>query len=239
MNPWVVVPTYNERDNVADLAAAILKAFPEGRGNLLFVDDNSPDGTGALIDTLVAGNARIHVLHREQKEGLGRAYVAGFENALAEGATHIIQMDCDFSHDPEDIPRFLAESADLVIGSRYVRGGSTPGWSVKRRLISRLGGLYIRLVTGIPIHDPTGGFKCWTAEAVRKIGLQAVASRGYSFQFEMNWQAWKRGFLIKELPIAFSERRCGESKISFAIALESLRMVKRYRRGVTLERFTK
>ncbi len=239
MNPWVVVPTYNERENVADLAAAVLKAFPEGQGNLLFVDDNSPDGTGALIDTLRKGDKRIHVLHRAQKEGLGRAYVAGFEKALAEGATHIIQMDCDFSHNPEDIPRLLACSADLVIGSRYVRGGSTPGWSLKRRLISRLGGLYMRLVTGIPIHDPTGGFKCWTVDAVRKVGLQAVGSRGYSFQFEMNWQAWKHGLLIQELPIAFSERRAGESKISFAIALESLRMVKRYRRGVTLERFNK
>ena len=161
MKVVVVIPTYNERENAANMAKAVCAALPDGE--LLFVDDNSPDGTGALIDELAQAEPRIRCLHRAGKEGLGRAYVAGFREALARGADVVIQMDCDFSHDPKDLPRLVAASAeaDLVIGSRYVKGGGTPGWPFKRRLISRAGGVFIRAVTGMPIKDPTGGFRCW------------------------------------------------------------------------------
>ena len=158
MKPVVVIPTYDERENVGPMAEAVLAAAPDAE--LLFVDDNSPDGTGDLIEEMIGPEPRIHCLHRTKKEGLGRAYVAGFEEALRLGADRVVQMDCDFSHDPKDLPRLLAEDADLVIGSRYVPGGGTPGWPFKRRFISRAGGVFIRVVTGMPLRDPTGGFKC-------------------------------------------------------------------------------
>jgi dolichol-phosphate mannosyltransferase len=197
--------------------------------HILFVDDNSPDGTGEVIDALSAESPRVHCLHRTKKEGLGRAYVAGFKKALELGAENIIQMDCDFSHDPKDVPRLLAADGDLVIGSRYVRGGSTPGWPLKRRLISRAGGIFIRAVTGMPIADPTGGFKRWRREALEKLDLDSVESSGYSFQLEMNHRAWKRGLRIAETPIAFVDRERGYSKITPGIAVESVRIALRLR----------
>jgi len=246
MKTIVVIPTYDEKDNVAPMSEAVLKHDVE----LLFVDDNSPDGTGAKIDELVAANPRIHVLHREKKAGLGRAYVAGFAEALKLGADLIIQMDCDFSHDPNDIPRMIAAisepmgdnfkssnpqppktSPDLVIGSRYVKGGDTPGWPFKRRLISRAGGIFIRTVTGMPLRDPTGGFKCWRVSTLKKIDYKTVGSKGYSFQLEMNHRTWKAGCAIKEIPIVFTDRVAGYSKITAGIATESIKIALKLRFG--------
>ncbi len=234
MKTVVVIPTYDERENVEAMSAAVL-AQSAGRRELelLFVDDNSPDGTGELVDSLSRKDPRIHCLHRTKKEGLGRAYVAGFKEAMKLGADAVVQMDCDFSHDPKDLPRMIAAveagKATLAIGSRYVKGGSTPGWPFKRRLISRLGGVYIRLVTGMPVKDPTGGFKCWTKEALELLDLDTVESAGYSFQLEMNHRAWKRGVSIREIPISFTDRVAGYSKISAGIAAESLKIVWRIR----------
>ena len=226
----VVIPTYDEKDNVEAMAQAVL-AHPEVE--LLFVDDNSPDGTGEIIDRLAAGNARIHTLHRTKKEGLGRAYVAGFTEALKLGAELIVQMDCDFSHDPKDIARLVAsmETADMTIGSRYVKGGATPDWPFKRRLISRLGGMFIRFVTGMPLRDPTGGLKCWRAETLRKIDFPSVASAGYSFQMEMNHRTWKAGLNIVEIPIIFTDRTRGYSKITPGIAAESIKIALKLKFG--------
>ena len=229
MKPVVVIPTYDERENVGPMAAAVLSAAPDAK--LLFVDDNSPDGTGDVIEEMMKSDPRIHCLHRTKKEGLGRAYVAGFEAALGLGADRVVQMDCDFSHDPNDLPRLLAEDADLVIGSRYVPGGGTPGWPFKRRLISRAGGVFIRVVTGMPLRDPTGGFKCWKASALRRIDFATVASAGYSFQLEMNHRAWKAGCSIREIPITFTDRTRGYSKITAGIAVESVKISLKLRFG--------
>ena len=229
MKTIVVIPTYDERENVSRMAEAVCTSNVE----VLFVDDNSPDGTGEVLDSLAAHSPRVHVLHRERKEGLGRAYVAGFAKALELGADLVVQMDCDFSHDPKDVPRLVAEceaGADLVIGSRYVRGGSTPGWPFKRRLISRAGGIFIRTVTGMPLRDPTGGFKCWRKTALEKIDFATVASAGYSFQLEMNHRAWKAGLVVREIPIAFTDRVAGYSKITAGIAKESLKIAWRLHR---------
>lgn len=227
MKTVVVIPTYDERDNVARMVAALPTDV-----EILFVDDNSPDGTGAVIEDLRQTNPRIRCLHRLQKEGLGRAYVAGFQKALELGADRIVQMDCDFSHNPQDVARLLATNADLVIGSRYVPGGGTPGWPLKRRLISRAGGLFIRVVTGMPLRDPTGGFKCWTAAALQAVDFTTVASAGYSFQLEMNHRAWQVGLTIREVSIQFTDRVVGYSKITAGIALESIKIAWRLRRGI-------
>ena len=228
MKTTVVIPTYDERENVKPMAEAVLATAGV---DLLFVDDSSPDGTGEALDAIATADPRVHVLHRAQKEGLGRAYVAGFRRALELGADRVVQMDCDFSHDPKDVPRLLAEDADLVIGSRYVPGGATPGWPFRRRLISRAGGLFIRTVTGMPLRDPTGGFKCWTAATLRQIDYETVASKGYSFQLEMNHRAWRAGCSIREIPIAFTDRVKGYSKITSGIATESIRIALRLRLG--------
>ena len=236
MKTVVVIPTYDEIRNVAPMAKAVLGAGVPGL-ELLFVDDNSPDGTGAAIEELMKAEPRLRCLHRPGKEGLGRAYVAGFAKALEMGADLVIQMDCDFSHDPKDVPRLVEAaagrdgSADLVIGSRYVPGGSTPGWPFKRRLISRAGGVFIRTVTGLPLRDPTGGFKCWRAETLRKIDFPTVGSKGYSFQLEMNHRAWKAGCTIREIPISFTDRVEGYSKITPGIATESVKIAIRLRFG--------
>ena len=230
MSTIIVIPTYNERENAALMASAVLEAVPEAR--VLFVDDNSPDGTGEEIDRLSAKDGRICCLHRKAKEGLGRAYVAGFAKALEMGADRIVQMDCDFSHSPSDLPRLLSSGAALVIGSRYVKGGSTPGWPFRRRLISRMGGLFIRVVTGMPLRDPTGGFKVWTAEALRKIDFSTVQSAGYSFQLEMNHRTWKAGLEIAEIPITFTDRTRGTSKITPGIAVESIKIALALRKGM-------
>jgi len=232
MKTIVVIPTYDERDNVAPMAEAVLSSVPTPTSDLclLFVDDNSPDGTGDRIEELIKSNPRIHCLHRTKKEGLGRAYVAGFAKAIELGADKIVQMDCDFSHDPKDLPRMIAEDADLTIGSRYVKGGDTPGWPFKRRLISRAGGIFIRTVTGMPLRDPTGGFKCWKVSTLKKIDFATVASAGYSFQLEMNHRTWKTGCTIREIPIVFTDRVAGYSKITAGIATESIKIAWRLRR---------
>ena len=233
MKPIVVIPTYNEKENVAEMAAAALANLPP-EGMVLFCDDNSPDGTGAIIDDLCAKEPRLAVLHRTKKEELGRAYVAGFAKALEMGASHIFEMDCDFSHDPKDLPRMLAaaEEADVVIGSRYVKGGKCVGWPFKRWFISRFGGIFIRLVMGTPVTDPTGGFKCFRRETLEKMGdFSAIQSFGYSFQMEMNYRMWKMGLKLKEIPITFTERRAGHSKITGSIATETLKLVFKIRFG--------
>ena len=232
MKTIVVIPTYDEKDNVRKMAKAVLDLELSTLNlELLFVDDNSPDGTGEVIEEMMKSESRIHCLHREKKEGLGRAYVAGFKTAIELGAERIVQMDCDFSHDPKDLPRLIAEDADLVIGSRYVKGGETPGWPFKRRLISRAGGIFIRTVTGMPLRDPTGGFKCWKASTLRTIDFETVGSKGYSFQLEMNHRTWKAGCSIKEIPIVFTDRVAGYSKITAGIATESIRIALKLRFG--------
>ena len=235
MKPIVVIPTYNERENAAAMADAALANLPP-EGEVLFVDDNSPDGTGAIIDGIAAANPRIHCLHRTAKEGLGRAYVAGFREAMRLGADRIIEMDCDFSHPVERLKDLLAVDADVVIGSRYVKGGKCVGWPFRRWLISRCGGLFIRTVTGMPVKDPTGGFKCFKRKVLEKIGLDKIESNGYSFQLEMNHRMWMAGYSIVEIPITFSERRAGYSKISGSIAVESVKMVLKLWRSVGFRR---
>ena len=247
MKPIVVIPTYNEKENVEAMASAILSVLP-AEGHLLFLDDNSPDGTGAIIDGICAKEPRVHVMHRAKKEGLGRAYVAGFAEALRMGATHVIEMDCDFSHDPKDVLRMLEaigciqseqsnnrtieQFPDVVIGSRYVKGGKCVGWPFKRWFISYFGGRFIRLVLGTPVMDPTGGFKCFRRESLEKLGdFSIIRSFGYSFQMEMNYRMWKMGLRLKEIPITFTERRAGTSKITGSIATETLKMVFRLRFG--------
>ena len=233
MKTIVVIPTYDERDNVKRMAEAVLSTsnvqHQMSNVELLFVDDNSPDGTGDVIEEMMKAEPRIHCLHREKKEGLGRAYVAGFKKAIELGADKIVQMDCDFSHDPKDLPRLIDEDADLVIGSRYVKGGDTPGWPLKRRLISRAGGIFIRTVTGMPLRDPTGGFKCWKVSTLKKIDFETVGSKGYSFQLEMNHRTWKAGCTIREIPIIFTDRVAGYSKISAGIATESVKIALKLR----------
>ncbi|MBO7309662.1 MAG: polyprenol monophosphomannose synthase [Kiritimatiellae bacterium] len=229
MKTLVVIPTYDERDNVAAMAEALFAVDPSLE--ILFVDDNSPDGTGDVIEGLIKNDSRIHCLHREKKEGLAKAYLAGFKRAIELGADRIVQMDCDFSHDPKDVPRLVAEDADLVIGSRYVKGGATPGWPFKRRLISRMGGIFIRTVTGMPLKDPTGGFKCWKVSALKAMEYDTIESAGYSFQLEMNHRAWKTGLKIREIPIIFTDRVKGYSKISAGIAVESIKISLRLRFG--------
>ena len=227
MKTVVVIPTYNEKDNVRPMVESLLAV--DGSLEILFVDDNSPDGTGDVIESAVKDDSRVHCLHREKKEGLAKAYLAGFKKAIELGADKIVQMDCDFSHNPEDVPRLVSEDADLVIGSRYVKGGATPGWPFKRRLVSRAGGVFIRTVTGIPLKDPTGGFKCWKVSALKAMRYEAIESAGYSFQLEMNHRAWKSGLKIKELPIVFTDRVRGSSKISAGIAVESVKIALRLR----------
>ena len=223
----IIIPTYDERENVGPISQAVLQNVPEA--NILFVDDNSPDGTGTLLDELARNDPRIHVLHRPGKQGLGRAYIAGFKQALAEGYEFIFEMDCDFSHDPRELPNFLraAAEADLVLGSRYAGGIRVMNWPLSRLLLSTGASAYVRLVTGLPIHDPTGGFKCFRRRVLEAIDLDRVTSSGYSFQIEMTHKAWMRGFRIREIPIVFEDRRAGYSKMSMAIAQEAIFMVLR------------
>jgi dolichol-phosphate mannosyltransferase len=228
---WVALPTYNERDNLEPMVRHLLEVLPTG--HILVVDDNSPDGTGRLADELAAGDARVAVLHRDAKEGLGAAYRAAFGWLLDRpDCSTVIQMDCDFSHDPADVPRLaeaVEQGADLAIGSRYVAGGDTPGWPVARRLISRGGSGFARTVLRLPVRDLTGGFKAWRADLLRSIDLASVGTQGYGFQVEMTWRAHTAGALIRELPIIFGERRAGQSKMSRRIVVEALLMVLRLR----------
>ena len=222
----IVVPTYNERDNVRDIADRLLAALPVA--DVLFVDDNSPDGTGAILDEMVAGNPRIHVMHRAGKLGLGTAYIEGFTWGLARAYEYLFEMDADGSHDPKYLPQMLAlaeDGADAAIGSRYVPGGGTENWGIGRQMISRGGGLYARTVLGIDVRDVTAGFICWRRKALQAIGLDQITSNGYSFQIEMKYRAYKRGLRLVETPIVFVDRRVGQSKMSRAIFVEALAKV--------------
>jgi dolichol-phosphate mannosyltransferase len=224
---WVVLPTYNEAENLPPISAAILAALPAA--TLLVVDDGSPDGTGTIADGLAAVDARIRVRHRPAKQGLGRAYLDGFGVALAGGATRIVQMDADWSHDPAVLPAIIAPidggDADLVIGSRYTRGGGVVDWGLGRRVISRGGSLFARLVLALGPHDLTGGFKAWRAEALAAIPFDGVHAGGYVFQIEMTFRASRRGARIREVPITFRDRRVGQSKMSRRIVVEALVVV--------------
>jgi dolichol-phosphate mannosyltransferase len=225
---WIVIPTYNEAENLACLVAAVRTEIAAGGSgiacSILVVDDNSPDGTGQIAERLAATHRDVHVLHRPRKAGLAGAYTAGFRRALAAGADYVLEMDADFSHDPADLPRLLAaarEGADVVLGSRYVPGGGVDGWAWDRRLLSRAGGLYARAVLGSPIRDLTGGFKCFSARSLRAIGVD-FSAEGYAFQVETTYRAARQGLRVVEVPIVFGERRAGRSKMSLAIAAEAI-----------------
>jgi len=221
----VVIPTYNEKENVPALVRAVDRACPQA--DVLFVDDNSPDGTGTLIDEIANADASVHVLHRPLKQGLGRAYVAGFQWALQRNYGFIFEMDADFSHDPADLPRLLqaAQTADVVIGSRYIGGVRVMNWPMNRLLLSKGAALYTQFITGLPLQDPTGGFKCFRRAVLESIDLEAIRSSGYSFQIEMNHTAWQLGFHLAEAPIVFVERREGQSKMNKQIVNEARWMV--------------
>lgn len=237
---WLILPTYNEAENIGPMVAAVTQRLAECARDhtVLIVDDNSPDGTGDAADMLAQNYPTVKVLHREGKEGLGRAYLAGFEVALAEGADLVIEMDADFSHDPRDLGRLVRAAfndCDLAIGSRYVPGGGIRDWSLARRLLSRAGGQYARRVLDVDVQDLTGGFKCFRAETLRAIALDKVVSNGYGFQIELTYRAIRAGKTVKEVPIWFTERRAGESKMSPQIAIEAAVRVPGLKRRVDAE----
>ena len=219
----ICLPTYNERENLEPMVRALGGLGLEGL-EVLVVDDNSPDGTGEIADRLAAELPWVHLLHRERKEGLGPAYLAGFKQALALGADLVFEMDCDFSHDPEDVPRLVAaaENADLVLGSRYVAGGGTRNWGLMRRFISRGGSLYAQALLQLGIRDLTGGFKCYRRRVLETIDLDGISSLGYAFQIETTYRALRAGFRVVEVPIQFSDREVGGSKMSKAIVAEAI-----------------
>ncbi|HVU28152.1 MAG TPA: polyprenol monophosphomannose synthase [Verrucomicrobiae bacterium] len=223
----VIVPTYNERENLSRMAEKLL-SLPV-KVDLLVVDDNSPDGTGKIANELAARHPEIHVLHRAEKNGLGRAYIAGFKWALENNYEFVFEMDCDFSHDPDDVPKFLTaaknENADLVLGSRYSGGIRVINWPLSRLMLSRSAGIYVETVTGMCFSDPTGGYKCFRRRALQAINLDAVRSNGYSFQIEMTHRLWRDGFKIVEVPIIFTERAEGRSKMAGGIVNEAFWMV--------------
>jgi dolichol-phosphate mannosyltransferase len=229
----VIVPTYNERDNLEPLTRAVFEQLPEA--HILVVDDGSPDGTGELADELSNRDPRIRVMHRPGKMGLGTAYVAGFRYGLARRYQLLMEMDADFSHDPKYLPQMQAralEDADLVLGSRYVPGGGTENWGLRRKLISLGGSLYARTILGVGVKDLTGGFKCFRRRVLEAIDLDAVRSEGYSFQIEMTYRTLKQGFKVVELPIVFVDRRVGQSKMSRQIFAEAIFMVWKLRLGL-------
>jgi dolichol-phosphate mannosyltransferase len=223
---WLILPTYDEAENIEALVRAALPQLAStGReATILVVDDASPDGTGRIADRLAAELPEVRVLHRPRKDGLGRAYLAGFEVALKAGAELILQMDSDFSHDPADLPRLIAAAAasDVVLGSRYVPGGGVENWALHRRIISRGGCAYARLILGIPVRDLTGGFKCWNRSALERLHLTDVDTHGYGFQIETTYRAVKSGLTVTEVPILFRERREGHSKMDTRITLEAV-----------------
>jgi dolichol-phosphate mannosyltransferase len=221
----VCLPTYNERDNLEPICLAILEAAPAV--DILVIDDRSPDGTGELADQLASREPRVKVLHRAGKEGLGKAYLAGFAWALERGYSLVLEMDADFSHDPGHLPALLsaARDADLVLGSRYVPGGGTVNWGLGRRLLSRGGSLYARTILGVKVRDLTGGFKCFRRGVLEAIDLPTVSCTGYAFQIELTYRTIRRGFRVTEVPIVFADRRVGQSKMSKRIVLEALRKV--------------
>jgi dolichol-phosphate mannosyltransferase len=227
----VILPTYNERENIESIVSAILAQSNDF--DVLVVDDGSPDGTGQIADALSAANSRVHVMHRSEKQGLGTAYIAGFEWALAREYAYIFEMDADFSHDPADLVRLraplLAGEADASVGSRWVPGGGTRNWSFLRTFISRGGSLYSRLILGVPVHDLTSGFKCFSRRVLENLDLASVHSNGYAFQVEMNYRCYRRGFRVREVPIVFVDRRVGKSKMGSHIVTEAMMVVLRLR----------
>ena len=224
MRATICVPTYNERANLEAMVAALTPRLREG-DRILVIDDGSPDGTGEIADGLAEKHAFVSVLHRPRKEGLGPAYLAGFRRALADGAELVLEMDCDFSHDPADVPRLIAaaeEGADLVLGSRYVPGGGVTDWGLVRRFISRGASVYTELFLHMGVKDPTGGFKCFRRSVLERIDLDAISAKGYAFQIEMTYRAKRAGFRVAEIPITFSDRTQGHSKMNRAIVLEAI-----------------
>ncbi len=236
MKTFVVIPTYNERDNIERLVSAVLNQ--DNSVHALIVDDNSPDGTGALVDRMADANARIHVLHRQGKLGLGSAYREGFRFALDNGADYVMEMDADFSHDPELLPRFLEEMReyDLVIGSRYLNGVSVVNWPLRRLMLSYFANVYTRIITGLKISDCTSGFKCFRRRVLESIDLKRIRSDGYSFQIEMNYRCVEKGFRVGELPIIFIDRHAGTSKMSKRIVREAVVMVWKLKLGSLFRR---
>ncbi|MEX1141439.1 MAG: polyprenol monophosphomannose synthase [Thermoleophilaceae bacterium] len=222
---WLILPTYNEAENIEPIVEAALPQLASTgfEHRILVVDDGSPDGTGELADRLAAAHPEVEVLHRPGKEGIGPAYLAGFERALAGGAELVMEMDSDFSHDPADIPRLVAAAADadLVLGSRYVDGGGVTDWGLVRRLISRGGSLYARVLLSVPVRDLTGGFKCFRRDVLERLDLSGVGTDGYGFQIEVTYRALRAGFRVREVPILFRDRRVGASKMSARIAVEA------------------
>jgi dolichol-phosphate mannosyltransferase len=220
----VCLPTYNERENLEAMVEALGQVLDTSRDGVLVIDDSSPDGTGMIADGLAERLSWVTVLHRDRKEGIGPAYVAGFRRLLAEGAELLLEMDCDFSHDPADVPRLIAaaEDADLVLGSRYVEGGGTENWGLLRRFVSRGGCLYAQVLLGVRVRDLTGGFKCFRREALEAIDLDALSAHGYAFQIETTYRVLRAGLRVREIPIRFVERRAGASKMTGAIVLEAV-----------------
>jgi len=225
MKTLVIIPTYNERENIGRIVPLVLEKDPSI--HILIVDDGSPDGTGQIADSMSKENDRIFVIHRQNKSGLGTAYIAGFKFALKKNYDLIFEMDCDFSHDPKYIPHFLEAiwDADLVLGSRYISGVNVINWPMSRLLLSYYANVYSRIITGLPVKDATGGFKCYRREVLETVNLDKVKSNGYSFQIEMSFRAWKKGFQIKEIPIVFEDRKLGQSKMSKKIVREAVWMV--------------
>jgi dolichol-phosphate mannosyltransferase len=218
------LPTYNERENLEAMIAALGESLDTARDRVLVIDDGSPDGTGEIADRLAAELPWVSVLHRATKEGIGPAYVAGFQRALAEDAELVLEMDCDFSHDPADVPRLIAaaQSADLVLGSRYAPGGGTRNWGLLRRIVSRGGCLYAQMILGLRVRDLTGGFKCFRREALEAIDLDALSAHGYAFQIEATYRVQRAGLRVEEIPITFVERRAGDSKMTGSIVAEAM-----------------
>jgi len=225
MKTLIIIPTYNESENIEKIVPLVMEKDPSI--HVLIVDDNSPDGTGRIADEMAKKDGRVSVIHREKKSGLGTAYIAGFKFALEKGYDLIFEMDCDFSHDPKYVPHFLKaiQEADLVLGSRYIDGVNVINWPMSRLLLSYYANVYSRLVTGLPVKDATSGFKCFRREVLEAIDLGRVKSNGYSFQIEMSFRAWKKGFKIKEIPIVFEDRKVGQSKMSKKIVREAVWMV--------------
>jgi dolichol-phosphate mannosyltransferase len=220
-NATVCLPTYNERENLE----AMIRALAPFGVRVLVIDDNSPDGTGVIADRLAGELDFVCVLHRQQKEGLGPAYLAGFRRALADGADYVLEMDCDFSHDPSDVPRLIAgcdAGADFALGSRYVAGGGTQNWGLVRRIVSWGGSFYARVMLGVGVHDLTGGFKCFKRHVLEALDLDAVHSKGYAFQIEVTYRALRKGYRVVEVPIRFVDRTEGHSKMSRGIVVEAV-----------------
>ena len=225
MKILIIIPTYNELENLPRLLPEVLSK--DDGIDVLIVDDNSPDGTSAFIESQMKNNNRIHLIKRSSKQGLGTAYIDGFKYALQNGYDFVFEMDADFSHDPKEIPRFLDEikNSDVVLGSRYINGVNVINWPMRRLLLSSFANLYTRFITGMPVHDATGGFKCFRIKVLQAIDLNKVKSNGYAFQMEMSFKAWKKGFKVKEIPIIFVDRVKGKSKMSRKIVREAVTMV--------------